>query len=142
LRDGKGPLVLVARGTGCIWSLARAARATQPHRELFVIVGSRDAENLYMLRALDWLADNGVRELVATAERGASPPLRAGLPTHYLPLIGCEDTVYVAGPPGLVDAIKVKARQAGARCYADAFLPSSQGMSLWWRGWRDAGLEA
>jgi len=150
LRDGKGPLVLVAGGTGWapIWSLARAARAAQPQRELFVIAGSRNAENLYMWPALDWLADNGVRELVATAERGASPPLRAGLPTHYLPLIGCEDTVYVAGPAGLVDAVKAKARHAGARCYADAFLPSSQGMSLFdkitrrWRSRREARLEA
>jgi len=29
----------------------------------------------------------------------------------------------VAGPSGLVDAVKRKARTAAARCYADAFLP-------------------
>jgi NAD(P)H-flavin reductase/ferredoxin len=132
LRDGKGPLILVAGGTGWapIWSLARSARLSQPHRELFIVVGSRDVENLYMRRALDWLIDEGVREVVATAEIGAKLPVRPGLPTHYLPLLGMEDTVYVAGPSGLVEAVKAKARSASARCYADAFLPSSQGLSL------------
>jgi 3-phenylpropionate/trans-cinnamate dioxygenase ferredoxin reductase subunit len=41
-----------------------------------------------------------------------------------------EDTVYVAGPVGLVDAVKRKARSAAARCYADPFLPSSQAPSF------------
>jgi 3-phenylpropionate/trans-cinnamate dioxygenase ferredoxin reductase subunit len=150
LREGDGPLVLVAGGTGWapIWSLARAARATQPNRELFVVVGSRDAENLYMRACLDWLTDDGVREVVATVEHGASRPVRSGLPTQFLPLVGMEDTVYVAGPVGLVEAVKGKALAAGARCYADAFLPSSQGLSLMdrivrkWRGRREAHQEA
>jgi NAD(P)H-flavin reductase/ferredoxin len=146
LRDGEGPLVLVAGGTGWapIWSLARSARAHQPNRELFIVAGSRDVENLYMRRALDWLLDDGVREVIATAERGATRPIRSGMPTRYLPLLGMEDTVYVAGPSGLVDAVKNKAHLAGARCYADAFLPSAQGMSLMdkitrkWLGRREA----
>ena len=146
LRDGKGPLVLIAGGVGWapIWSLARSARLIQPRRELFIIVGGRDVDNLYMRPSLDWLIDDGVREIIATAEAGASRPIRPGLPTHYLPLFGMEDTVYVAGPAGLVDAVKNKARSASARCYADAFLPSSQGMSLMdkltrrWRGRQEA----
>ena len=43
LREGDGPLVLVAGGTGWapVWSVARAARATQRDRHLVVIAGSR-----------------------------------------------------------------------------------------------------
>lgn len=132
LRDGTGPLVLIAGGTGWapIWSLARSARSQQPGRELFIIAGSRHIDNLYMRSSLNWLIDDGVREVIATVEIGASYPVRPGLPTYYLPLIGPEDTVYVAGPAGLVDTVKSRARSANARCYADAFLPSSQGMSL------------
>jgi NAD(P)H-flavin reductase/ferredoxin len=132
LRDGDGPLVLIGGGTGWapIWSVACAARREQRHRDLVVIAGSRDAEGLYMRRSLDWLIDDGVREIITTAEIGATDPVRRGRPTHYLPSLGPEDTVYVAGPPPLVDAIKVKSRAAAARCYADPFLPNAQPLSL------------
>lgn len=132
LRDGDGPLVLIAGGTGWapIWSVASAARREQRHRDLMVIAGSRDAEGLYMRRSLDWLIDDGVREIITTAEIGATDPVRRGRPTHYLPSLGPEDTVYVAGPPPLVDAVKVKSRAAAARCYADPFLPNAKPLSL------------
>ena len=116
--------------------------------ELFIVVGSRTVENLYMRRSLDWLLDDGVREVVATVESGATYPIRAGLPTHFLPLFGLEDTIHVAGPAGLVDVVKGKALSAGARCYADAFLPSTQSMSLMdrltrrWRASREVRQEA
>jgi 3-phenylpropionate/trans-cinnamate dioxygenase ferredoxin reductase subunit len=132
LRDGEGPLVLVAGGTGWapIWSLARAARHEQRNRDLVIIAGSRDPDNLYMRPALNWLIDDGVRDIIATTEINASRPVLPGRPTHYLPSLGLEDTVYVAGPSGLVDGVKRKARLAAARCYADAFLPSAQTPSL------------
>ncbi|MGE3144746.1 MAG: 2Fe-2S iron-sulfur cluster-binding protein [Pseudorhodoplanes sp.] len=132
LRDGQGPLVLVAGGTGWapVWALARAARKTQRDRHMIVIAGSRDAENLYMRPALNWLADDGVRDVFATAERGALHPVLSGRPSHYLPLLSMEDTVYVAGPAGLVDAVKRKAWNASAQCYADPFLPSAQEPSV------------
>jgi 3-phenylpropionate/trans-cinnamate dioxygenase ferredoxin reductase subunit len=132
LRDGDGPLVLIGGGTGWapIWSVASAARREQRHRDLVVIAGSRDAEGLYMRRSLDWLIEDGVREIITTAEIGATDPVRRGRPTHYLPSLGPEDTVYVAGPPPLVDAIKVKSRAAAARCYADPFLPNAKPLSL------------
>jgi NAD(P)H-flavin reductase/ferredoxin len=132
LRDDDGPLVLVAGGTGWapIWSLARAARSQQRHRDLVVIAGSRDRDNLYMRPALEWLIDDGVRDVIATAEVDAARPILPGRPTRYLPSLGVEDTVYVAGPPGLVDTVRQKARAAAARCYADPFLPSAQAPSL------------
>jgi 3-phenylpropionate/trans-cinnamate dioxygenase ferredoxin reductase subunit len=52
------------------------------------------------------------------------------VPTDYLPELRGDDTVYVAGPPGLVDAVKAKARAAQAPCYADPFLPGTQRLSL------------
>jgi 3-phenylpropionate/trans-cinnamate dioxygenase ferredoxin reductase subunit len=69
------------------------------------------------------------------------------MPTRYLPLFGMDDTVHVAGPAGLVEAVKNKAHLGGARCYADAFLPSTQSMSLMdkitrkWLGRREARQE-
>jgi 3-phenylpropionate/trans-cinnamate dioxygenase ferredoxin reductase subunit len=122
----------VAGGTGWapIWSLAAAARHEQRHRDLLVIAGARDPDGLYMSRALDWLIDDGVREVIATAELDANNPILPGRPTHYLPALGLDDTVYVAGPPGLVDAVKRKAREARSRCYADPFLPGVQKLSL------------
>ena len=142
LRAGEGPLVLVAGGAGWapIWALACSARASQRNRELMVVAGSRDVDNLYMLPSLQWLIDDGVRDVIATAESGAIPPVRPGRPWHYLPLLGLEDTVYVAGPAGLVEIVKKKARSAGAQCYTDPFLPSSQTLPLkdritrLWRG--------
>ena len=83
-----------------------------------------------MRRSLEWLIDDGVREVIATAEIGATDPVLRGRPTHYLPSLGPEDTVYVAGPPPLVDAVKLKSRAAAARCYADPFLPNAQPLSL------------
>jgi 3-phenylpropionate/trans-cinnamate dioxygenase ferredoxin reductase subunit len=132
LREGVGPLVLVAGGTGWapIWALARAARLEQRHRDLVVIVGSRDLANLYMRPALDWLIDEGVRDVIATTETGAVSPVLPGRPTHFFPSVGLEDTVYVAGPPGLVDAVSRRARADRARCYADPFLPSARTSSL------------
>lgn len=132
LRDGDGPIVLVAGGTGWapIWSLAAEARRMQRHRELLVIVGARDPGGLYMRRSLDWLIDDGALNVVATAEIDAFDPILPGRPTHYLPSLGLDDTVYVAGPPGLVDAVKRKARRARARCYADPFLPGAQKLSF------------
>lgn len=132
LREGDGPIVLIGGGTGWapIWSVASAARREQRHRELIVIAGSRDAEGLYMRRSLEWLMDDGVRDVIATAETGAINPVLRGRPTHYLPSLGPEDTVFVAGPPPLVDSVKVKSRAAAARCYADPFLPNAQPLSL------------
>jgi 3-phenylpropionate/trans-cinnamate dioxygenase ferredoxin reductase subunit len=132
LREGFGPIVLVAGGTGWapIWSIACAARREQRHRELLVIAGARDATDLYMMRSLERLSDSGVLSVIATAERGARDPIRPGRPTHYLPALGVEDTVYVAGPPGLVNTVKRKARDAHARCYADPFLPGVHKVSL------------
>lgn len=132
LREGDSPIILIGGGTGWapIWAVAAAARREQRHRDIFIIAGAREAEGLYMRRSLEWLIDDGVRDVIATAEIGAAGPVLPGRPTHYLPSLGQEDTVYVAGPPPLVDAVKLKSRAAAARCYADPFLPNAQPMSF------------
>jgi len=132
LREGDAPLILISGGTGWapIWTLAHAARQTQRNRELYIVAGSRDANSNYMRPALNWLIDDGVREIVNTVEVGAVSPLRSGRPSHYVPLLGMEDTVYVAGPVGLIEAIQQKAQIGGSQCYADPFLPSEQSSTV------------
>jgi len=132
LRSGDGPLVLVAGGTGWapIWSLANAARRSQRHRKLTVIAGARDPEGIYMRRSLEILAEDGVADVIATTQVGATGTFRPGVPTDYLPALGAGDTIYVAGPPGLVEAVKTRAREAQAQCYADPFLPGTQKLSF------------
>jgi naphthalene 1,2-dioxygenase ferredoxin reductase component len=124
LRRGEGRLVLVSSGTGFapIWSIAVAARLGQPERELVLVAGARDPRNLYMRPAFDWLAKHGVRALSLTAS-GAQPlpPAHFGRPTSRLPDLQPGDTVYAAGSPEMVEAVKEIAQKAGVRCYADPF---------------------
>ncbi|KZE36735.1 2Fe-2S iron-sulfur cluster binding domain-containing protein [Chelatococcus daeguensis] len=131
-RRGDGLMVLVAGGTGWapIWAVAHEAVRARPRRDIIVIVGARDHDGLYMRQSLDWLRDHGAREVIATSRQGGGGLVRSGRPTNYLPLLGPSDMVYVAGAPGLVDAVKLKALSAGAFCFADPFLPSQQRMSF------------
>src|SRR5262249_41976732 len=119
-------------GTGWapIWSLGRGARHEQRHRGVVGIAGSRDPGKLYMRPALNWLLDDGGRGGGATTQIAPTRPVPPGPAPPYPPPLGLEDTVHVAGPSGLVDAVKRKARSAAARCYADAFLPSAAAPSF------------
>jgi NAD(P)H-flavin reductase/ferredoxin len=133
LRQGQGRIVLVSTGTGFapIWSIAVAARLGQPHRPLVIVASARDPRNLYMRPALDWLAKHGVNDIVLAASGAAPlPPARHGRAVDFLPAFGPEDTVYACGAPEMVDEVKRRARAAGARCYADPFLPSSAELPL------------
>jgi NAD(P)H-flavin reductase/ferredoxin len=126
-RKSGGRLVLVATGTGWapIWAIARAARYHQPDREMIVVVGARDAANLYMRPSLDWLAGTGVRQITMTASRaGAGGRVVVGRPTAHLPPLQPSDTVFVAGIEDMVAAVEALAQAAGATCYADPFLPA------------------
>jgi hypothetical protein len=55
---------------------------------------------------------------------------RPGRPTHYLPSLGVDDTVIVAGAAGLVEAVRRKAVAAGARVHADPFVASRETLSM------------
>ena len=134
LRDvnSGGVLILVSSGTGWapIWSMARAACQAGMQRNMIVVAGARDMANLYMRSALDWLVGNGVAEVIATSRIGQGDRIMPGRPDHYLPLLGHNDIVHVAGAPRFVDTVKRKARNAATRCYADPFLPGQQAPSL------------
>lgn len=127
LRRGEGRLVLVSTGTGFapLWSIAVAARLGQPHRPVHVIASARDPRNLYMRPAIDWLAKHGVAGTILAAS-GANPlpPARHGRAVAFLPPLDKNDTVYACGAPEMVDEVKRIAREAGAKCHADPFLPS------------------
>ncbi|AWN38634.1 ferredoxin--NAD(+) reductase [Methylobacterium radiodurans] len=120
-RPGGGRLVLVASGTGFapIWSIAHAARYIEPAREMHLIVGARDALDLYMRDSLDWLRRTGVARLVLIADRGRQrpPDVRPGPLTAHLPTLRATDVVHVAGCASTVGAVQVLAASVGARCY-------------------------
>jgi NAD(P)H-flavin reductase/ferredoxin len=132
-REAPGRLVLVASGTGWapIWSVARAARLAQPKREIVAVACARDPRNLYMGPSMEWLAVNGVRDIVltATGER-AGGDIRFGRPTEFLPALRPTDTVYAAGAPEMVAAVRLLAHSAGAECHADPFTINTQGVSM------------
>lgn len=133
LRQGDGRIVLISTGTGFapVWAIAVAARLGQPHRPVTVIASARDPRNLYMRPALDWFARQGVEDVTLTAS-GANPmpPARHGRAISFLPALHAGDTVYACGAPAMVDDVKRLALAAGARCYADPFLPSSGELPL------------
>ena len=100
---GRGPLVLVASGTGFapIWSIAVAARLGQPDRPITVIAGARNPADLYMRQAFSWLC--GARRpgpRLTTSGGPAFADMRAGRPTDALPALGPEHpSMRPARPP-------------------------------------------
>jgi 3-phenylpropionate/trans-cinnamate dioxygenase ferredoxin reductase subunit len=127
-RKAEGRIVLVATGTGWapIWSIARAARYHQPEREMIVVVGARDAANLYMQPSLEWLRETGVQQITMTSScTPAAGLIQFGRPTGHLPRLRDTDTIYVAGAPEMVAAIELLAGIGGATCYADPFVPAT-----------------
>jgi naphthalene 1,2-dioxygenase ferredoxin reductase component len=132
LRSGPTRLVLVASSTGWapIWSIAHAVSLTQPERPMVVVASAQAAHNLYMSEAVDWLRSRGVGDIVLTHGGPANGgDYRTGFPTAHLPELGPLDTVYAAGAPEVVDAVKEIAEAAGARCYSDPFTIASESMS-------------
>ena len=131
-RKGEGRLVLVSTGTGWapIWAIARAARYLEPEREMIVVAGAREAGDLYMRACRDWLRQTGVVRLVLSSTRAAGRDVQPGRVTRHLPQLTRSDTVFAAGAPEMVSAVEFLAATAGARCFADPFLPSSRGRPL------------
>jgi NAD(P)H-flavin reductase/ferredoxin len=128
-RNHRGPIVLVAGGTGFapMWSIAVAAIMERPERELVFIVGAQKLQSLYSHSALCRLAPfpNVTIIPVVTEPQGDFPAIRSGLPTEYLPGLSPNAVVYTSGPPAMTESIGRIARAAGARCYADPFLPTT-----------------
>jgi NAD(P)H-flavin reductase/ferredoxin len=130
-RPGRDRLVIVSGGVGWApaWAVARESRLCEPERELHVIAGGRDPQDLYMRDSLAWLRDRGASAVLTCS--GAEPPAdaRIGRPTDHMPALTARDTVLVAGTPGLVAAVRERAQAAGALCYADPFTPAPADVS-------------
>ena len=126
LRRGENRLVFVSNGTGWapIWSMALAARLSQPDRDMVIVTGARTMERLYMQPALHWLRQNGVKNIIVTAGDGDGEEVKRGYPSQFIPPLAPGDTVYVAGSKSMVDSVKLRAVAAGATCYCDPFTPA------------------
>lgn len=124
-----GRMILVATNTGFapIWSIAVAALRENPERSMMIIAGGRSIEALYMGPALGQLTrfPNVLVVPVCSTPQTVSQAVMPGRPTDYLPNLLASDVLYACGAPGMVDAVKAIAAQAGAVCYADPFLPTS-----------------
>jgi naphthalene 1,2-dioxygenase ferredoxin reductase component len=134
-RPGPTRLVLVGTTTGWapLWAIARAARLEEPDRPMRVVVGARRLQNLYMRDALKWLRKSGVGDLVLSCsgkDTGGPPDVRTGRTTDFLETITADDTIYAAGAPAMVEAVKHMAAAAGAQCYADPFTASTTGRTF------------
>jgi 3-phenylpropionate/trans-cinnamate dioxygenase ferredoxin reductase subunit len=128
-RSHRGPIVLVAGGTGFapMWSIAVAAIMERPERELTFIVAARDLRSLYCHGALCRLAlfPNVTIIPVVATPHSDFPAIRVGLPTDHLPPLSPNTVVYTSGAPAMTESVGRIARAAGARCYADPFLPTT-----------------
>jgi 3-phenylpropionate/trans-cinnamate dioxygenase ferredoxin reductase subunit len=124
-------LILVATNTGFapIWAIAVAALRENPERMMMIIAGCRSIESLYMGPALAQLARfPNVRVVpVCSTPQRVSKAVMPGRPTDYLPRLHPTDVLYACGAPGMVDSIRSIAAHAGAVCYADPFLPTTDG---------------
>jgi 3-phenylpropionate/trans-cinnamate dioxygenase ferredoxin reductase subunit len=128
-RNHRGPIVLVASGTGFapMWSIAVAAMMEQPERQLTFIVAARTLRSLYSHAALCRLArfPNVTIIPVVSEPQSDFPVIRAGRPTDHLPALSPDTVVYTSGAPAMTESVGRIARAAGARCYADPFVPAT-----------------
>jgi hypothetical protein len=53
--------------------------------------------------------------------------VKLGRPTEFLPRLVPTDVVYACGAPAMVNSVKSFAAVVGAACYADPFLPTTDG---------------
>ena len=128
-RNHRGPIVLVASGTGFapMWSIAVAAIMEQPKRPLTFIVAARELRSLYSHAALCRLALFPNVTIIPVVDEPQSdfPAIRTGRPTDHLPALSPDTVVYTSGAPIVTENVGRIARAAGARCYADPFVPTT-----------------
>jgi NAD(P)H-flavin reductase len=125
-----GRIVLVASGTGFapMWSIAAAAITEEPRREMMFVVAARKLQSFYMHRALCRLAlfPNVTIIPVVSEPQNVTTALRIGRPLDYLPMLSPDDMVYTSGAPAMTNEIARLAREAGASCHADPFVPNAR----------------
>jgi 3-phenylpropionate/trans-cinnamate dioxygenase ferredoxin reductase subunit len=129
LRPGQlNRLVLVASGTGFapIWSIAIAALREDPQRKIAVVVGAKTIKSLYMVPALCRLARFLHVTIIPCTDvpQSINKVVRPGPPTNHLPPLSRGDVIHACGAPAVVRAAAKMAGAAGARCYANPFVPN------------------
>jgi 3-phenylpropionate/trans-cinnamate dioxygenase ferredoxin reductase subunit len=142
-REHPGRIVLVASGTGFapMWSIAAAAIAERPKRELVFVVAARSLQSFYMHPALCRLAlFPNVRIVPVVSESQAvTSAIRCGRATDYLPRLSHRDLVYASGAPAMTAGVARIAAAAGAPCHTDPFVPGVRpGQNPRRPGWADA----
>lgn len=133
--DRNRRLVLVASGTGFapLWAMAEASVCLQPNRPLLLVVGARRLNSLYMIPALQRLANFPAATLIVAVEepQTAARFARQGTPIQHLPPLAASDVVYAAGAPTLVNAVGSAASHVGAEFYADPFTANGDLQRSW-----------
>lgn len=128
-------LILVAGGTGFapMWAVGDAALREHPWREIVMIAGTRELNQLYMLRALELARRFPNVTTIATTEapQGVDPNIFLGRPSDYLPRLRSSDIVYAAGAPAMVEAVGELANAAHTLFYADPFEPAGGQTEDW-----------
>jgi CDP-4-dehydro-6-deoxyglucose reductase len=132
-RDGAGPVIMVAGGTGFapLKSMLRHALETGSRRDIHLYWGARRAADLYEeRRVLEWTRRYGHLRFTAVlseATESEAAHQRTGWVHHavladYPDLAGLE--VYAAGPPAMIEAMRASYPQHGLpaqRLYFDSF---------------------
>jgi 3-phenylpropionate/trans-cinnamate dioxygenase ferredoxin reductase subunit len=128
--DHSGRTVLVSSGTGFapMWSIAVAAITERPPRELVFVVATRKIQSFYMHSALCRLAlfPNVTIVPIVSEPQSVSPAIRSGRPTDHLPNFSPNDVVYTSGAPAMTEHVARIAKDAGAKCYTDPFVPNAK----------------
>jgi CDP-4-dehydro-6-deoxyglucose reductase, E3 len=128
-------IVLVAGGTGFapMWAVGDASLREHPWREIVLIAGTRELNQLYMLPALELARRFPNVTTIATTEtaQDVDPSILRGRPSDHLPRLRSNDIVYAAGAPAMVEAVGVAATAAHATFYADPFEPAGSQAEDW-----------
>ena len=131
--DNGQRLVLVCGGTGFapILSIAMAALADDPLREIHLVVGTRKIDQLYMVSCLTALRRfPGIRFTVTAAEVPEGIDfIRQGTPADFIPDLTASDVVYAAGAPTMVTRVAGACEVVGAEFHCDPFDPAQHANS-------------
>jgi NAD(P)H-flavin reductase len=124
----RGRTVLIASGTGFapMWSIAAAAITEEPRREMMFVIAARKLQSFYMHAALCRLAlfPNVTIIPMVSEPQNVTAAIRIGRPLDYLPMLTADDMVYASGAPAMTNEIARIAREAGASCHTDPFVPN------------------
>jgi p-cymene monooxygenase electron transfer component len=123
LRDGDGPILCVAGGSGLapILSLLQDAANRKVRRDCVLLFGARGARDLYAADAIakirsQWSASF---EYWPVLSEGTAEGVRSGFVTDFVPLalasLGPGAQGYLCGPPPMIDAGIAKMVEAGVK---------------------------